>query len=172
MRVTRESLALVVISALGALVHVSGSPSILNSERLGRNSATTKPSTLSSMEGHHAWRRDAHELKNSPALNKLLAVNGEECGLENEQDADDESILHGHGRLGSPLLSRGGALPRNKKVSISVANETPTTIELLMQRFKIGFYFALWYVLNVMYNSKCNKKLTECVWVRQYVLTG
>lgn len=25
----------------------------------------------------------------------------------------------------------------------------------LMVRLKIGFYFALWYVLNIVYNSKC-----------------
>lgn len=31
----------------------------------------------------------------------------------------------------------------------------------LMVRLKIGFYFALWYLLNIVYNSKCRNDLQQ-----------
>lgn len=31
----------------------------------------------------------------------------------------------------------------------------------LLVRLKIGFYFALWYVLNIVYNSKCTNLICK-----------
>ena len=55
-----------------------------------------------------------------------------------------------------PLSTRGGG---SKRVSISTANATattkmPTWKADLFHRVKVGLYFALWYALNIVYNSK------------------
>ena len=58
--------------------------------------------------------------------------------LLEDVDDDEEAI-----EVPSTMVTRGGAASSNKD---AVANS-------LLQRLKIGFYFGLWYALNIVYNS-------------------
>ena len=58
----------------------------------------------------------------------------EEKNALHEHDSDEELEL-------LPVAVRGGATES-------------TALADLMDRLKIGFYFALWYALNIVYNSK------------------
>lgn len=50
---------------------------------------------------------------------------------------------------------RAGAKP--------VASKKSELVNDLLHRLKIGFYFALWYALNIVYNSKFNVSLLSDV---------
>jgi hypothetical protein len=58
--------------------------------------------------------------------------------------------------LSSTLELRGGAVAKKTRAAVTntpTAPSSSSTQSALMLRLKIGFYFGLWYALNVYYNS-------------------
>jgi hypothetical protein len=65
--------------------------------------------------------------------NKRFVLHSETSATSSFQSLEEEKVT------ARPMLVRGG-------------NAASPAV---MERLKIGFYFALWYFLNIVYNSKC-----------------
>ena len=80
--------------------------------------------------------------KKKSAIHALLEV-------DEDQDDVEEDSKHVFAVETTPMLKRrGGAAVASGSSSAFLTD--------LCHRMKIGFYFALWYALNVVYNSKLN----------------
>jgi len=151
------------ISVLVTVLAVQASATFNKSRNniVGKKIGTLPSNVKSVMEHAHGRRRDVQEAKS------LLALNIEGSNHSSAVGESDESVNHGHGdestTMISALLCRGGAKTRvlaSTTVKPSPVSQItqPTVMEQLMTRLKIGFYFALWYVLNVMYNSESKRE--------------
>jgi hypothetical protein len=67
-------------------------------------------------------------------------------------------------------ISRGGAVDNleatdseaHQSAVVEMARGGAIISSALFQTLKVGFYFALWYTLNVYYNSKFEGRRSEC----------
>jgi hypothetical protein len=81
-----------------------------------------------------------------PVTKSKLATEKDVMDVRNNQNAKHyTSVVAMEEKAPIVYHPRGGA-------TIAVSN-TNVWISALLHRFKIGFYFALWYALNVAYNS-------------------
>lgn len=64
------------------------------------------------------------------------------------------SVLEPHSTDSSDEEEEKGALIVDPRGGAAAASDSESMVDSLVQRLKIGFYFALWYALNIVYNSK------------------
>ena len=101
----------------------------------GLTALTRHPSLLHGiMMNSHLEHRSA---KSSPRAVGGSKDTDEDNDLDDDNDDDNEAWEDNHHDEHGPLLVRGGAVASS-----------------ILQRLKVGFYFGLWYALNVFYNSK------------------
>ena len=114
----------------------SGSPTIITSVTAASNTRPFRPKTLTGCNSHSSSSRRS-PMATSPARLALAvdddAVDHDNDKLHEHDDDDEEEATH-------LFVARGGA-----------ATPPPSS---LVQNLKIGFYFGLWYALNIVYNSK------------------
>ena len=86
-----------------------------------------------------SWKKDGLDKTKSETHHGIAAVEEHDDGDNYEEEleeGEEEAATH---HLLATATRGGGAA---------------TTGNSLLQTLKIGFYFALWYALNIVYNSK------------------
>ena len=55
----------------------------------------------------------------------------------------------------APRVKKPAFLTKEEAVKVVEEPEVPAWKADLLHRAKVGFYFGLWYALNIVYNSEC-----------------